>query len=41
MGLDELFGLGYDASDHDHEKYEAITVEQTRDVAAKYFQPAS
>jgi zinc protease len=41
MGLDELFGLGYDASDHDDEKYESITGEQIRDVAAKYFQPAT
>lgn len=41
MGLDELFGLGYDASDHDDEKYESVTVDQIRDVAAKYFQPAS
>ncbi len=41
MGLDELFGLGYDSSDHDDEKYESITGEQIRDVAAKYFQPAT
>lgn len=41
MGLDELFGLGHDASDHDDEKYESVTVDQICDVAAKYFQPAS
>ena len=41
MGLDELFGLGYNASEHDDEKYEAVSVGQIRDVAAKYFQPAS
>ena len=41
MGLDELFGLGYDASDHDDEKYESVTIEQIREVATKYFQPAT
>ena len=41
MGLDELFGLGYDASDHDDEKYESVTVEEIREVADKYFQPAT
>ena len=41
MGLDELFGLGYDASDHDDKKYESVTIEQIRDVATKYFQPAT
>ena len=40
MGLDELFGLGYEASDHDDAKYEAVTSSQIRDAAAKYFQPA-
>jgi len=40
MGLDELFALGYDASDHDDAKYEAVTPGQIRDVAAKCFQPA-
>ena len=29
------------SSDNDDEKYESVTGDQVRDVAAKYFQPAS
>jgi zinc protease len=34
--LDELYGLGYNYSDHDDAKYEAITVEQITVGARKY-----
>ena len=37
--LDELYGLGYDYSDHDDARYEAITLDQVRTVAAKYLNP--
>jgi len=34
--LDELYGLGYDFSDSEDAKYEAVTLEQTKEVAQKY-----
>ncbi len=34
--LDELYGLGYDYSDLDDSKYEAVTVEQIKAAAKKY-----
>jgi zinc protease len=34
--LDELYGLGYSNSDTEDVKYEAVTVEQSRDIARKY-----
>jgi len=39
--LDELYGLGYQRSDLDNAKYEAVTLEQTRAAAQKYLQPAA
>ena len=37
--LDELYGLGYASSDKDDEKYEKLTLEQVKKVAAKYLVP--
>jgi len=37
--LDELYGLGFQRSDLDNAKYEAVTLEQTRAAAQKYLQP--
>jgi zinc protease len=37
--LDELYGLGYQCSELDDAKYEAVTLEQTRAVAQKYLKP--
>jgi zinc protease len=37
--LDELYGLGYANSDTEDEKYEAVTIQQTKQVAEKYFTP--
>jgi zinc protease len=37
--LDELYGLGYQCSELDDAKYEAVTLEQARAVAQKYLQP--
>jgi zinc protease len=37
--LDELYGLGFDRTDLDNAKYEAVTLEQTRAVAQKYLLP--
>lgn len=34
--LDELYGLGYDHSDKDDARYEAVTLEDVKRVAAKY-----
>lgn len=34
--LDELYGLGYDFGDKDDEKFQAVTLEQVKQVAAKY-----
>src|ERR1043166_3454746 len=34
--LDELYGLGYDFSDHEDARYEAVTLDQARVVAQKY-----
>ena len=34
--LDELYGLGYAYSDSEDALYEAVTLEQTREVARKY-----
>jgi zinc protease len=39
--LDEIYGLGYAHTDVEDEKYEAVTLEQTRAVAQKYLQPDS
>jgi zinc protease len=38
VALDELYGLGYEIMDTEDALYEAVTVEQTRQVAAKYLQ---
>ena len=37
--LDELYGLGYQRTELDDGKYEAVTLEQIRAVAQKYFKP--
>lgn len=37
--LDELYGLGYEHTDSEDAKYEAVTLEDTQRVAAKYFKP--
>jgi hypothetical protein len=39
--LDELYGLGFENTDREDAHYEAITVEQTRQVAEKYLVPES
>jgi zinc protease len=39
--LDELYGLGFQRSEWDDAKYEAVTLEQTRAAAQKYLQPAA
>jgi zinc protease len=38
--LDELYGLGYDHTEHEDALYDAVTVERTRAVAARYLDPA-
>ena len=37
--LDELYGLGFQRSELDDAKYEAVTLEQTRAAAQKYLKP--
>ncbi|HVM50172.1 MAG TPA: insulinase family protein, partial [Candidatus Acidoferrum sp.] len=37
--LDELYGLGYDHSDGDDARYEAVTLQQMKDIARKYLLP--
>jgi len=37
--LDELYGLGYEFSDTEDAKYEAVTIEETKAVAQKYLNP--
>jgi zinc protease len=37
--LDELYGLGYQRSELDDAKYEAVTLEETRAAAQKYLRP--
>lgn len=37
--LDELYGLGYQRSELDDAKYEAVTLEETRAAAQKYLKP--
>ena len=37
--LDELYGLGYQRTDLDDAKYEAVTLEQAREAAQKYLKP--
>jgi len=39
--LDELYGLGYQRTDLDNARYEAVTLEQTRAVAQKYLKPGA
>jgi zinc protease len=39
--LDELYGLGYQRSETDDAKYEAVTLEQIKAVAQKYLKPES
>jgi zinc protease len=34
--LDELYGLGYEFSDHEDARYEAVTLDQVKAVARKY-----
>jgi len=38
-GLDELYGLGYQASDEEDEKFEAVTPRQIQQAAQKYLRP--
>jgi zinc protease len=37
--LDELYGLGYQRTEQDDAKYEAVTLEQIKGVAQKYLRP--
>ena len=37
--LDELYGLGWQRSETDDAKYEAVTLEQIKTVAQKYLKP--
>ena len=37
--LDELYGLGFDRADLDDARYEAVTVDEIKDVAARYLSP--
>ena len=37
--LDELYGLGFNYADTDDAHYEAVTVEQVKQVAQKYLRP--
>ena len=37
--LDEIYGLGYQRTEQDDAKYEAVTLEQIKAVAQKYFKP--
>ena len=37
--LDELYGLGFDHSDRDDARYEAVTLAQIKSVAQKYLRP--
>jgi zinc protease len=39
VALDELYGLGYKHIDQEDAQYEAVTIEQTREVARKYLDP--
>jgi zinc protease len=39
--LDELYGLGFQRTELDDVKYEAVTLEQTKAVAQKYLKPDS
>ena len=39
--LDELYGLGFENTDLEDAEYEAVTLEQTRDVARKYLRTDS
>ena len=38
-GLDELYGLGYQNSEREDTKYEAVTLEQIKAIAQKYLKP--
>jgi len=38
-GLDELYGLGFPASEEDDEKYESVTARQIQSVAQKHLRP--
>jgi zinc protease len=37
--LDELYGLGYDHADTDDARYEAVTLDQIKDIARRYLLP--
>jgi zinc protease len=39
IALDELYGLGYQHTDAEDAKYEAVTLEETQAVAQKYLRP--
>jgi zinc protease len=41
VALDELYGLGYDYSDHEDARLEAVTLDDIRRVAAQYLRPQS
>jgi zinc protease len=37
--LDELYGLGYEHSDHEEAQYSAVTLDEVKTVARKYLRP--
>lgn len=39
MALDELYGLGFDYSDQDDARYDAVTLAQIKSAAQKYLRP--
>ena len=39
MALDELYGVGFDYSDKDDARYEAVTLAQIKSAAQKYLRP--
>jgi zinc protease len=39
VALDELYGLGFQYSEHDDADYQAVTVEDTKAAARKYLRP--
>jgi zinc protease len=39
VALDELYGLGYQHTDIEDAKYEAVTLEQTKEIAQRFLRP--